>query len=244
MANYSYLDLAKMIDHSLLVPTLTIEDLERGIDLAIAYDVASVCIMPYYLKRASNRLAGSNVKSSTTIGFPHGANRPSIKRLETIAALDDGCQELDVVVNISQVLSLQWDFVRDEIAMLTDLAHQAGQKIKVIFENCYLKDFHKIELCRICSELDVDWVKTSTGYGPSGATIEDLKLMRAHVSPEVQVKAAGGVRDLATLLAVRDLGVSRCGSSRTRELLDPARASLGLEPIVMHNTTSSNLPNY
>ena len=240
MANYSYLDLAKMIDHSLLVPTLTIEDLERGIDLAIAYDVASVCIMPYYLKRASNRLAGSNVKSSTTIGFPHGANRPSIKRLETIAALDDGCQELDVVVNISQVLSLQWDFVRDEIAMLTDLAHQAGQKIKVIFENCYLKDPHKIELCRICSELDVDWVKTSTGYGPSGATIEDLKLMRAHVSPEVQVKAAGGVRDLA----VRDLGVSRCGSSRTRELLDPARAALGLEPIVMPNTTSSNLPNY
>jgi deoxyribose-phosphate aldolase len=244
MANYSYLDLAKMIDHSLLVPTMTIEDLERGIDLAIAYDVASVCIMPYYLKRASSRLAGSNVKSSTTIGFPHGANRPSIKRLETIAALDDGCQELDVVVNISQVLSLQWDFVRDEIAMLTDLAHQAGQKIKVIFENCYLKDSHKIELCRICSELEVDWVKTSTGYGPSGATIEDLKLMRAHVSPEVEVKAAGGVRDLATLLAVRDLGVSRCGSSRTRELLDPARATLGLEPIVMPNTTSVNNQNY
>lgn len=244
MANYSYLDLAKMIDHSLLVPTMTIEDLERGIDLAIAYDVASVCIMPYYLKLASKRLAGSNVKSSTTIGFPHGANRPSIKRLETIAALDDGCQELDVVVNISQVLSLQWDFVRDEIAMLTDLAHRAGQKIKVIFENCYLKDSHKIELCRICSELEVDWVKTSTGYGPSGATIEDLKLMRAHVSPEVEVKAAGGVRDLATLLAVRDLGVSRCGSSRTRELLDPARATLGLEPIVMPNQSSGTNQNY
>ena len=185
MANYSYLDLAKMIDHSLLVPTMTIEDLERGIDLAIAYDVASVCIMPYYLKRASNRLAGSNVKSSTTIGFPHGANRPSIKRLETIAALDDGCQELDVVVNISQVLSLQWDFVRDEIAMLTDLAHQAGQKIKVIFENCYLKDSHKIELCRICSELEVDWVKTSTGYGPSGATSCGLtSLQRSKSKPQ------------------------------------------------------------
>ena len=123
-------------------------------------------------------------------------------------------------------------------------AHQAGQKIKVIFENCYLKDPHKIELCRICSELNVDWVKTSTGYGPSGATIEDLKLMRAHVSPEVEVKAAGGVRDLATLLAVRDLGVSRCGSSRTRELLDPARATLGLEPIVILNATSVNNQNY
>jgi deoxyribose-phosphate aldolase len=244
MANYSYLDLAKMIDHSLLVPTMTIEDLERGIDLAIAYDVASVCIMPYYLKRSSSRLAGSNVKSSTTIGFPHGANRPSIKRLETIAALDDGCQELDVVVNISQVLSLQWDFVRDEIAMLTELAHDAGQKIKVIFENCYLQDIHKIELCRICSEANVDWVKTSTGYGPSGATIDDLKLMREHVAPGVEVKAAGGVRDLAKLLAVRQLGVSRCGSSRTRELLDPARVSLGLDPILIPTEPSSNNPNY
>jgi deoxyribose-phosphate aldolase len=244
MANYSYQDLAKMIDHSLLVPTMTIRDLEQGIDLALAYDVASVCIMPYYLKRCAMRLEGSSVKASTTIGFPHGGHRASVKRAETIAALEDGCQELDVVVNISQVLSLQWDYVRDEIAMLTELAHDADQKIKVIFENCYLQDMHKIELCRICSDIGVDWVKTSTGYGSSGATMEDLKLMRANSKPSVQVKAAGGVRDLQTLLNVRDLGVSRCGSSRTRELLDPARAALGLAPITLDNSSQSSSGSY
>jgi deoxyribose-phosphate aldolase len=240
MVNYSYPDLAKMIDHSLLVPTMTIRELEQGIDLAIAYDVASVCIMPYYLKRCSERLAGTSVQSSTTIGFPHGGHRASIKRAETIAALEDGCQELDVVVNISQVLSLQWDYVRDELAMLTELAHDAGQKIKVIFENCYLQDAHKIELCKICSDLEVDWVKTSTGYGSSGATLDDLKLMRANTPPSVQVKAAGGVRDLKTLLEVRQIGVSRCGSSRTAELLNPAREQLGLPPINLQLSKSTN----
>jgi deoxyribose-phosphate aldolase len=243
MVNYSYPDLAKMIDHSLLVPTMTIRELEQGIDLAIAYDVASVCIMPYYLKRCSERLAGTSVQSSTTIGFPHGGHRASIKRAETIAALEDGCQELDVVVNISQVLSLQWDYVRDELAMLTELAHDAGQKIKVIFENCYLQDAHKIELCKICSDLEVDWVKTSTGYGSSGATLDDLKLMRANTPPSVQVKAAGGVRDLKTLLEVRQIGVSRCGSSRTAELLNPAREQLGLPPINLQLSKSTN-PSY
>jgi deoxyribose-phosphate aldolase len=243
MMNYSYPDLAKMIDHSLLVPTMTIRELEQGIDLAIAYDVASVCIMPYYLKRCSERLAGTSVQSSTTIGFPHGGHRASIKRAETIAALEDGCQELDVVVNISQVLSLQWDYVRDELAMLTELAHDAGQKIKVIFENCYLQDAHKIELCKICSDLEVDWVKTSTGYGSSGATLDDLKLMRANTPPSVQVKAAGGVRDLKTLLEVRQIGVSRCGSSRTAELLNPAREQLGLPPINLQPAKSTN-PSY
>jgi len=243
MVNYSYPDLAKMIDHSLLVPTMTIRELEQGIDLAIAYDVASVCIMPYYLKRCSERLAGTSVQSSTTIGFPHGGHRASIKRAETIAALEDGCQELDVVVNISQVLSLQWDYVRDELAMLTELAHDAGQKIKVIFENCYLQDAHKIELCKICSDLEVDWVKTSTGYGSSGATLDDLKLMRANTPPSVQVKAAGGVRDLKTLLEVRQIGVSRCGSSRTAELLNPAREQLGLPPINLQPAKSTN-PSY
>jgi len=244
MANYSYQDLAKMIDHSLLVPTMTLSDLEQGIDLAIAYDVASVCIMPYYLKRCSERLAGTSIKSSTTIGFPHGANRASIKRAETIAALEDGCQELDIVVNISQVLSLEWDYVRDEIAMLTELAHDAGQKIKVIFENCYLQDSHKIQLCKICSEIGVDWVKTSTGYGTSGATLADLRLMRANTSENVQVKAAGGVRDLQTLLEVRAIGVSRCGSSRTRELLDPARQELGLPPISIQQNSVNGKSAY
>lgn len=147
------------------------------------------------------------------------------------------------MVNISQVLSLQWDYVRDELAMLTELAHDAGQKIKVIFENCYLQDAHKIELCKICSDLEVDWVKTSTGYGSSGATLDDLKLMRANTPPSVQVKAAGGVRDLKTLLEVRQIGVSRCGSSRTAELLNPAREQLGLRPINLQLSKSTN-PSY
>ena len=247
MIKVSYNELAKMIDHSLLVPTMTVADLEIGIDLALAYDVASVCIMPYYLKRCAQRLAGSTVKASTTIGFPHGGHKTSIKRAEALEALDDGCEELDIVINIGQALSGQWGYVRDEIAILTELTHAAGQKIKVIFENCYLQESHKIELCRICSELNVDWVKTSTGYGTSGATLDDLRLMRQHAATHVQVKAAGGVKDLDTLLAVREIGVTRCGSSRTQGLLDPARVALGLAPITVSASgakQASSNPNY
>ncbi len=237
--DWTYSDLAKMIDHSLLNPTTNVIDLEAGIDLAIAYDVASVCIMPYYLKRCAERLSGTNVKASTTIGFPHGGHTTAIKRAEALRALDDGCEELDMVVNISQVLSGEWDYVRNDIAAVIEVAHTAHQKVKIIFENCYLNDEQKIKLCEICNDLDADWVKTSTGYGTGGATLEDLKLMRKHAAPHVQVKAAGGVRDLPTLLSVRAIGVSRCGSSRTREMLDAAREKLGLEPILPASATGS-----
>lgn len=131
-----------------------------------------------------------------------------------------------MVVNISQVLSGNWDYVRQEIKGVVDLAHAAGQKVKVIFENAYLKDEHKIRLCEICGDVNADWVKTSTGYAPSGATTEDLKLMRKHAPPHVQVKAAGGIRDLDALLAVREIGVSRCGASRTKEMLDETKRRL------------------
>src|SRR6185369_16406009 len=141
----------------------------------------------------------------------------AIKFAEAERALADGCEELDMVVNISQVLSGEWGYVRAEIQGVVDLAHHAGQKVKVIFENAYLKDEHKIRLCQICGEVKADWVKTSTGYAPSGATIEDLRLMRKHAPSHVQVKAAGGIRDLDTLLSVREIGVSRCGASRTKE---------------------------
>jgi deoxyribose-phosphate aldolase len=223
--------MAKMIDHSLLNPTLTVADLEAGCRLAVAYDVASVCIMPYYLDRCVDLLHGSTVKPSTTIGFPHGANATSTKLAEAKLALADGCQELDMVVNISQVLSGQWDYVREDIRSVIDVAHASGQKVKVIFENCYLKDEHKIRLCEICGELKADWVKTSTGYGTSGATHEDLKLMRKHSPEGVRVKAAGGVRDFDGLLAVRELGVDRCGASRTADMLDECRRRLNLPPI-------------
>ena len=231
MSDYTYADVAKMIDHSLLNPTIAVPDLEAGVRLAIAYDVASVCIMPFHLKRCAEMLSGTDVRASTTIGFPHGGHTTAIKRAEAERAVADGCEELDMVVNISQVLSGNWDYVRDDIAAVIDVAHAAGQKVKVIFENAYLNDEQKIRLCEICTEVETDWVKTSTGYAPSGATHDDLKLMRKHAGEAVQVKAAGGVRDLDALLAVRELGVTRCGASRTADMLGEARQRLGLEPV-------------
>jgi deoxyribose-phosphate aldolase len=228
-----------MIDHSLLNPTLTAVDLETGCRLALEYDVASVCILPYYLKRCAEILAGSTVQPSTTIGFPHGGHTTAVKLAEARQAIDDGGTELDMVVNISQVLSGEWAKVQKEIHAIVRLAHGAGRKVKVIFENCYLQDEQKVRLCAICGELGADWVKTSTGYGSGGATIADLKLMRQHAPAHVQVKAAGGVRDLDTLLEVRALGVSRVGASRTREILDECRRRLGLEPICIQTTAGA-----
>ena len=219
--------IAKMIDHSLLNPTLTENDLETGCRLALRYDVASVCIMPYYLRRCADILAGSTVRASTTIGFPHGGHTTAIKVAEAEQALRDGGEELDMVVNISKVLSGDWAYVRADIGAVIGVVHARGQKVKVIFENCYLADAQKIKLCEICGELNADWVKTSTGYGPGGATHEDLKLMRLHAPAHVQVKAAGGVRTLDALLAVRALGVTRCGATRTAEILDECRKRLG-----------------
>jgi deoxyribose-phosphate aldolase len=229
--DYTYADIAKMIDHSLLNPTMTTADFEAGCKLAVAYDCASVCIMPYYLKRCTELLAGSTVVPSTVIGFPHGGHLTTTKVFEAKQALADGGRELDMVCNISAVLSGKWDLVREDIKAIVDVTHAAGAKLKVIFENCYLKDEQKIKLCEICAELGVDWVKTSTGYGTGGATLDDLRLMRKHSPEKVQVKAAGGVRDLDTLLQVRAVGVTRCGSSRTPELLDEVRRRLNLAPI-------------
>ncbi|HCE00847.1 MAG TPA: deoxyribose-phosphate aldolase [Armatimonadetes bacterium] len=226
--DWTYADVAKMIDHSLLNPTLTVAHLEEGCRLAREYDVASVCIMPHYLARCAEILAGSTVQPSTTIGFPHGGHTTEVKLAEVRRALQDGGTELDMVVNISRVLSGDWDYVASEIRALTEATHAGGAKIKVIFENCYLDRDQKIRLCEICGEAGVDWVKTSTGYGTGGATDEDLRLMREHSPASVQVKAAGGVRDLDRLLQVRALGVTRCGATRTREILDEARRRLGL----------------
>ena len=230
--DYSYTDISRMIDHSLLPPRLTVEELESGITLALAYDVASVCIMPYYLKHCAERLAGSNVKPSTTIGFPHGGHTTSIKTAEAEQAIADGCEELDM----SKVRSGDWDFVRSDVKAVIDVAHAAGQKVKVIFENCYLNDDQKIRLCELSGELNADWVKTSTGFGTGGATVDDLTLMRKHAPARVQVKAAGGVRDFGTLLEVRALGVTRVGASATPAILDECRKQLGLDPIDTNRT--------
>jgi len=231
--DYTYSDVAKMIDHSLLNPTLTRDDLEAGCGVALAYDTASVCAMPFYLKRCAELLRGSSLKASTTIGFPHGVNTTAIKAAEARQAIADGGEELDMVANISKVLSGDWGYVRDDIKAVIDIAHAAGAKVKVIFENCYLQDAHKIRLCEICGEQRADWVKTSTGYGSGGATHADLILMRKHSPAQVQVKAAGGVRDLDALLAVRAIGVSRCGATLSVIILDEARRRLGLAAITI-----------
>lgn len=228
--DFTYGDIAKMIDHSLLQPELTDDVLERGCRLAVEYDVATVCIKQHYLKRCAEILSGSSVKPSTTIGFPHGGHLTSIKVAEAEQALDDGGEELDMVVNVGKVLSEDWDFVQADIKGVLDATHARGQILKVIFENCYLDDKHKIRLCEICSELGVDFIKTSTGYGSGGATVDDLKLMRAHTPEHIQIKAAGGVRTFDALLEVRELGVSRVGASRTVEILDDCKRRLAGRP--------------
>jgi deoxyribose-phosphate aldolase len=224
--DYTYLDISKMIDHSLLNPVMTDAELEAGCRLAREYDVASACVKPYYARRCAELLAGSAVAASTVIGFPHGGHKTAVKLTEARQALDDGATELDMVVNIGKVLSGDWTFVREDIQAVAQATHEAGAIVKVIFENCYLQDAHKIRLCEICAELGADFVKTSTGYGSGGATLEDLKLMRRHSPPNVRIKAAGGVRTLDALLEVRAIGVSRSGATRTAEMLDECKRRL------------------
>jgi deoxyribose-phosphate aldolase len=229
--SFDYPAIAKTIDHSLLNPALTTQELEDGCALAIRYNVASVCILPYSLARCAELLAGTTVNASTTIGFPHGGHTTATKLAEARQALEDGGQELDAVINIGKARSGDWQYVRDELSALADVIHAGGAKIKVIFENAYLDDPAKIRLCEICAEIGADWVKTSTGYAPSGATLADLELMRKHSPARVQVKAAGGIRDLDALLAVRAIGVSRVGATRTESMLEDCRQRLGLAPI-------------
>jgi deoxyribose-phosphate aldolase len=241
--DYTYEDIAKMIDHALLNPALTTNDLEQGVQLALTYNIASVCILPYYLSRCAERLRGSTVRPGTTIGFPHGGHATAVKLAEAMRALADGGEELDMVVNISKVLSGDWDYVRDDIHAVIEITHEAGKKVKVIFENCYLNNEQKIRLCEICGELDADWVKTSTGFGAGGATAADLQLMRKHAPPRVQVKAAGGIRDLDMLLRVRAIGVTRVGASGTAGILDECRRRLGL-PAIQAAASGANPAGY
>jgi len=238
---YTYEELAKMIDHSLLHPTMTDQELEDGCKVAAQYGVASVCIKPYAVKRAAELLKGSGVLVGAVIGFPHGNSATESKRYETELACRDGAVEIDMVINIGKALSGDWDYVARDVKAVSDEAHKHGAKVKVIFENDYLshggaglnsEDFKK-KLCQLCERAGADWVKTSSGYGfvkqpdgsynYKGATAHDLALMRASVSPKVQVKAAGGVRDLDGVIKVRDLGGSRCGATATAVMLDEYR---------------------
>ncbi len=224
--DYTYADIAKMIDHSLLRPFYADEELEAGCRLALEYDVASVCIKPYYLWRAAELLRGSDVKATTTIGFPHGGHTTRIKVAETEQALVDGAREVDMVINIGKALSRDWGYVCDDIGAVVQVAHAGGALVKVIFENCYLQDEHRIRLCQICGEVGADWVKTSTGYGSGGAVMDDLRLMRKYAPPHVQVKAAGGISTLDLALEVRTIGGTRFGTLQTVEILEECKRRL------------------
>ena len=226
-------DLAKMIDHSLLHPTMTDDDVRKGCELARKYDVATACVKPYSIPLAKEVLAGSDVAVCPVIGFPHGNSTTSIKVTEAEAAAKAGGTEIDMVINIGKALGGDWDYVAAEIQAIQDVVAANKAILKVIFENDFLQDAHIIRLCGICSGIGVAFVKTSTGYGfvkqdngmysYKGATLSHLKLMRQHCPPSVRIKAAGGVRTLDDLLLVRSIGVSRIGATATQVILEEAK---------------------
>lgn len=215
-------DIAKMLDHSTLQPFLTDEDIRKGCELALRYDTASVCARPCDMPLVASLLRGSDVKVCTVIGFPHGTHRTAIKVAEAKQALADGCTELDMVINIGKLLGGDEDYVRDEIRQIVQVAHEAGALVKVILETCYLTDAQKVTACHLSEEAGADFVKTSTGYGTKGCTIQDLQLMRRSVSERVQVKGSGGIRDLDTVLSARAVGATRCGVSATAAIMAEA----------------------
>jgi deoxyribose-phosphate aldolase len=228
---------------------MTEDELEDGCRLAVDYGVASVCIKPFAVPLAAKLLGGTRVQVGTTIGFPHGGHSTTIKVLESRQAIDEGATELDMVVNIGQVIGGHWSAVRDDIAAVTDLAHQRRAIVKIIFENCYLNDEQKTLLCQICGEVNADFVKTSTGYGTGGATKDDILLMRKSSPSHIRMKAAGGMRDLDSAIAFAELGCERLGLSRTADILDALLERLGepkreRRPVVSRGTAVGANPNY
>lgn len=226
-------DLAKMIDHSLLHPTMTDADIAAGCRLAREYEVATACVKPYAIAMAKEILADSDVRVCPVIAFPHGNSTTAVKLHEAETAAIAGGAEIDAVINIGKALGGDWKYVHHEIREINQAVTAHGAILKVIFENDYLQDEHIIRLCEICSEAGVAFVKTSTGYGfvkqpdgsynYKGATDHHLRLMRRHSAPGVQIKAAGGVRTLDDLIRVRSLGVTRVGATATKAMLDAAR---------------------
>jgi deoxyribose-phosphate aldolase len=217
-------DIAKTIDHSLLRPELDDAFVEAGCRLAARYDVASVCVRPVDVRRAKALLEGTDVAVGTTIGFPHGNHLTALKVLEAERALADGATELDMVLQIGALKSGRDADVEADIRAVVEAGHAGGAIVKVIFENAYLTDDEKIRACRLTEAAGGDFVKTSTGFAPGGATHDDLRLMRANTSPHIQVKAAGGVRTLDALLAVMELGVTRIGATVTETIIEDFRA--------------------
>jgi len=218
--DYTCHDIAKMIDHSLLRPELTEDDIRKGCEVAIKYDVATVCCSPCDVALVAKLLEGSDVKATTVVGFPHGYNTTETKKFEAEQAIKDGALELDMVLNIGKLLSGDYEYVKKDIEAVVEVAHHHNVPVKVILENYYLTDEQKIKACRLSEEAGADFVKTSTGFAAGGATLEDLRLMRKNVSEKVQVKAAGGIRDLEMVLKVREIGCTRFGATRTETIME------------------------
>jgi len=234
--------IAKMIDHSLLHPTMTDAEIQSGLEIARDYQTATACVKPYAIPQAKAALAGSGVLVCPVIGFPAGNSTVEVKVFEAEKAVEAGGDEIDMVVNVGKVLSGDWDYVTEEIRAVNTAVTRDGAILKVIFENDFLQDEHIVKLCDICSSLDVAFVKTSTGYGfvkqPNGlytykgATVPHLRLMREHSKPGVQIKAAGGVRTLDDLLYVMSLGVTRIGATATVSIINEAKTrGIGAEPV-------------
>ena len=230
--------LAKMIDHSILHPTMTDTDLKRECEVARKYDVASVCVKPYAVKQAVELLKGSDVLVGCVIGFPAGNSATEVKVFEAETACKDGAVEIDMVINIGKALLGDWAYITDEIKSVNDACHRNGAIVKVIFETDYVtKETDIIKLCQICTEVGADYVKTSSGFGfvkqangdynYVGATVSILELMKKSVGPKVKVKAAGGIRTLDQLLAVQAAGCSRCGATATITIIEDAIKRFG-----------------
>ena len=231
-------ELAKMIDHSILHPTHTDEDLKKQCEVARTYNVASVCVKPFAVKQAVEYLKGSEVEVGCVIGFPHGNSATAVKVFETETACKDGATEIDMVINIGKALSGDWIYVEDEIKAVTQASHKQKTIVKVIFETDYVtKTEDKIRLCEICTRVGADFVKTSTGYGfvkqsngdynYKGATVSDIELMRKHSGAGVRVKSAGGVRSLDDLLTMKAAGAVRSGATATEAILQEALKRFG-----------------
>ena len=225
---------AKMIDHSILHPTFTDDDLRKNCGIAMNYHVAAVCVKPYHTKMAAELVKGSDVAVCAVIGFPHGNSTIDLKAAETLQVIKDGAAEVDMVLNIGKTLQGDWNYINNEIKAMQDTCLRNDAILKVIFETDYLsRDEDKIKLCELCSEHRVAFVKTSTGYGfvkrtdgkysYEGATEHNIKLMRKHCSPEVQIKAAGGIRTLEQALKMREFGVTRIGATTTIDILEEAK---------------------
>ena len=215
-------DIARMIDHSLLRPNLTVEEFNEGIALAARYRCATVCVVPYDVKRAAQMLRGTGVLVSTVVDFPHGSNLTSSKIYQVERAVENGAKEIDMVLAISRLVSGDFGYVEQDVRAVVEAAHTHNAVIKVIFENCYLSADRIKTACEICERVQADYVKTSTGYGPAGATLEDVRLMRMSCNPRIGVKAAGGIRTLDDVLAYRSAGAKMIGTRATAAILDEA----------------------